>query len=155
MWGGTGYDHQVLPFHIKNVLFISDFSFSTGNLRLLLDIVESESFERSVCLNETIRTETEKESFTTLPFDFWNNCSLRVVALNFCRTLSFHSPLSFFDKSRSKASWTSWALREWTIARLFSLKMFSKGWERVFTHSSWGSQCHRKLESMQCRGHSL
>jgi len=30
-----------------------------------------------------------------------------------------------------------------------------KGWARVFTHSSWGSQCHRKLEGMQCRGHRL
>jgi len=68
--GDTVYDHQVLPFHIKIVLFITDFSFSTGNLRLLLKIVESESCERTVCLNETNPTETEKESFTTLPFDF-------------------------------------------------------------------------------------
>jgi len=69
VWG-TGYDHQVLPFHIKILLFITDFSFSTGNLRLLLKILESESCERSVCPNETNRTETEKGSFTTLQFDF-------------------------------------------------------------------------------------
>jgi len=69
-WGGPGYDHQVLPFHIKIVLFITDFSFSTGDLRLLLKIVESESYERSVCLNETNRTETEKGRFRTLPLDF-------------------------------------------------------------------------------------
>jgi len=69
-WGDTGYDQQVLPFHIKIVLFITDFSFFTGNLRLLLKIVESESCERSVCLKKTNRTETEKERFTTLSFDF-------------------------------------------------------------------------------------
>ena len=59
MWSPSSiFPHQNRP-------IFTDFSFSTGNLRLLLKIVESESCERSVCLNETNRTETEKESFTT------------------------------------------------------------------------------------------
>ena len=56
-WGGTGYDHHVLPFHIKIILFVTDVSFSTGNLRLLLKIVESELCERSVCLNQLCLTQ--------------------------------------------------------------------------------------------------